>query len=181
MYLKYIVIWVGLHDIRMHTHIHTQLISRESRRKYGTRKPIYDNATCKKRGITVMTIMLKALFNINNVSTLKTKNIWAAWPCMPSVFVIGCKNVALAKKKLHFKSIIKCFKKWKYASYEKYHTHYFPPTDCSVRINHEPDALSNGDIRSFCIPGCLLTVLNIQHRHLDSSTFIFFQIENVQC
>ena len=32
------------------------------------------------------------------------KNIWAAWPYMLSV----CKNEAL--KKLHFKSIIKCFK-----------------------------------------------------------------------
>ena len=30
--------------------------------------------------------------------------------------------------KLHFKSIIKCFKKWKYASDQKYHAH-FPPLD----------------------------------------------------
>ena len=55
----------------------------------------------------------------------KNTVIWAAWPCMLSVSVIGCKNEAL--KSLPFKSMIKCFKKWKCASDHKYHAHPPPP------------------------------------------------------
>ena len=42
----------------------------------------------------------------------------AHWLCMLPVSVIAYKNEAL--KKLHLKSIIKCFKKQKYASDQKY-------------------------------------------------------------
>ena len=52
---------------------------------------------------------------------------------------------------MHFKSIIKCFKKWKYVNenMQAEIPYSFPPTDCSVIINHEPDNLFNGDIQSY--------------------------------
>ena len=71
--------------------------------------------------------------------------IWAAWPYMLSVSVIGCKNEAL--KKTNFKSIIKCFKKVKMCKWPEI-PYSYSPIDCSVRINHEPDGLLNGDIQS---------------------------------
>ena len=65
---------------------------------------------------------------------------------MLSVSLVRCKNEAL-KKKLYFKSIIKCFKtvqidKWSDSPYS------FPPIDYCVRINGEPDRLFSGDIQS---------------------------------
>ena len=41
-----------------------------------------------------------------------------------SVYVIGCKNEAL--KNCTSKALLSASKKWKYASDQKYHTH-FPP------------------------------------------------------
>ena len=76
------------------------------------------------------------------------KNIWATTcPYMLSVSLIRCNNEAL--KNLHLKSTIQCFKKKKrkYASDQKYHTH-FSPIDCCVRINDLPDRLFIGDIQS---------------------------------
>ena len=70
----------------------------------------------------------KPLFN--NVSTLK---LWAAWPCCN-------REYKWSPEKLHFKSI-KCTKNMQVTR----NTILISPIDCSVRINHEPDGLSNGD------------------------------------
>ena len=72
--------------------------------------------------------------------------IWAAWPDMLSVYLIRCTNEAL--KTLYFKSIMKCFKrmnidKWPDSPYS------FPPIDCCVRRNGEPDHLFSGDIQPY--------------------------------
>ena len=110
--------------------------------------------------------------------------IWAAWPYMLSVSLVRCKNEAL--RNMYFKSIIKCFKrvkidKWPDSPYS------FPPIDCCVRINGEPDRLFRWVIfshrfldsdcinfKNFCIPGCLLTLQNIiiQHRRQSSTIFL---------
>ena len=55
------------------------------------------------------------------------------------------KNEAL--KKLHFKSIMKCFKS-ENRQVTGFTIHSIPPIDCCVRINHKPDILLNCDIQS---------------------------------
>ena len=62
-----------------------------------------------------------------------------------SVCDIGCKNEAL--KKLHLKCIIRCLKKRKYVSDQKYHI-LISPIDWYISINGEPDCLFNDDIQS---------------------------------
>ena len=86
-------------------------------------------------------ITLKALFN--NVFTLKNLSCMTLHAIRLSL--VRCKNEAL--KKLHLKSIIKCFKrvkidKWPDSPYS------FSPIDYCVRINGEPDRLFSGDIQS---------------------------------
>ena len=70
--------------------------------------------------------------------------IWAACPCMLSV---SLNRYKWSPEKLHFKSIIKCFKrgeidKWPDLPYSS--PPPLPP-DCCVRINSLPDCLFSGD------------------------------------
>ena len=64
---------------------------------------------------------------------------------MLSVSVIGCKNEAL--KNLPFKSINISASKSENMQVT-WNTILISPIDCSVRINHAPDGLLNGDIQS---------------------------------
>ena len=65
---------------------------------------------------------------------------------MLSVPVMWYKNEALEKRNAHFQKR-KCFKTVKI--YVTRNTILIFPIDCSVRINHEPNGLLNGDIQSW--------------------------------
>ena len=67
---------------------------------------------------------------------------------MLSVSVMWDINEAPVGKKMHFKSVIQCFKEVKICtSDEIYHTH-LPPIDCSVRIDHNIYGLIKCDTQS---------------------------------
>ena len=64
-----------------------------------------------------------------------------------SASLIRCKNEAL-KKKIHFKSFMKCFKEVKNRHVTGFTT-LIPPWTACIRINHnKSDSLFNGDIQS---------------------------------
>ena len=92
--------------------------------------------------IPIRDIFIFTIYQNYTFALKKLLKNWAALPYILSVSVIRCKNEAV--KKLHFKSIIKCFKrvktdKWPDLPYS------FPTRDCCVRINHKPDSLLHGD------------------------------------
>ena len=74
---------------------------------------------------------------------------------MLSMSLIRCKNEAM--KKLHFKSIIKCFQMIENTQVTGF-TMHISPIDCCVRINHKSDksvyqmvTFSHGYLDSNCI------------------------------
>ena len=116
---------------------------------------------------TLFLIMtLKALFN--DVFTLK--KIWAAWPYIPSVSVIRCKNEALKKIVLQSsKASLNASKevkidKWPDSPYS------FPLIDCCVLwINGRHDSLFSGDIQI-----SVIEYLNSDRIHFK--TFVFLAV-----